>query len=129
METNRRKTYLSKVPSWLQAVFTLIVTTIVLFAVDGTLMPFYKSGNIAYDIFDVLVAVGCFFIVRQNPKSIWYVPLICNVFFIISAFLKVGFWDTLLWIPVVSGLGVSILVSVIGAIIGRRGASLGENNP
>ena len=90
METNQEKSIFAGLPSWVLAILTLIAATIVLFAVDGTMMPFCKTGNMAYDIFDLLTAV----------------------------------WSSLLWIPIVSGFGVSFLASVIGALVGRRAAVL-----
>ena len=96
---------------------------ITLFAFDRTMMPFYKTGNLAYDLFDLVIAVGCFFIAKQNPKSFWYVPIICNAPFIVSSIVKPEVWSSLLWIPIVSGFGVSFLASVIGALVGRWVAS------
>lgn len=120
METKRTKTFLYDIPSWALAILTLIAAMIVLFAVDRTMMPFNKTVNIAYDIFDLLIAVGCFFIARQNPKSFWYIPIICNAPFIISAVVKPEVWSNLLWIPIVSGFGVSFLASIIGALVGKK---------
>ena len=124
METNQEKSIFAGLPSWVLAILTLIAATIVLFAVDGTRMPFYKTGNMAYDIFDLLTVVGCFFIAKENPRSFWYIPVICNAPFIVSAVVKPEVWSSLLWIPIVSGFGVSFLASVIGALVGRRAAVL-----
>jgi hypothetical protein len=123
MKDKEGKSILSNVPSWVLALLTLTGATIVLFVVDGTMMPYFKTGNMAYDIFDLLIVVGCFFIARQNPKSFWYIPIICNAPFIVSAVVKPDIWNTLLWIPIVSGFGVSFLASIIGALVGKRDVS------
>jgi len=89
METKKKKSFLTDIPSSALAILTLIGAFIVLFAV-GTWVSHSSIINektdqvITYIIFDVLIAVGCYFIVKRNPRSIWYVPLICNAFGIIS---------------------------------------------
>ena len=70
-------------------------------------------------IYYLIVTVCCFFIVKNKPKSFFYVPLICNAPTIISAF-WIDFWKDSIWIIAVSGLALSIIASIIGARKGRK---------
>ena len=125
METKGSKSFLKGIPSWALAVMTLIVVSIVLFGLGegvGNIFKLYENvaGAIPYVILDLLIAVGCFYIVKLNPKSIWYVPLICNVLGIISALIEPTFWKTSLWIFICGGWVLSIIAAIIGARVGRR---------
>jgi hypothetical protein len=127
MITNGKKSFLAKVPSAVLAIITVVGATIVLFGIGEGLGSFIKikgdTGEaIPYIIYDILIAICCYFIIKQNPGSIWYVPVICNVIGIISAIIEPNFWITPMWIPVCSGWVLTIIVSVIGAQRGRRRA-------
>jgi hypothetical protein len=117
IKSKEKKSFLSTTPSWLLAVLTFFGTLILIFT--------FPNGKeiIAYIIYDLVTVTCCFFIVRENPKSIWYVPIICNLAFILSAIAEPGFWtNTSWWVIVCSGWVLSIVVSVIGARIGKRKA-------
>jgi hypothetical protein len=126
METNGEKSFLAGIPSWALALLTLIGATILLFVIGEGLVPHMKikgeTGDaISYGLYGIIIAVCCYFIVKNNPKSLWYVLLICNVFVIIAAIAEPGFWiSTSMWIPMCGGLVISIITSIIGARKGRR---------
>lgn len=120
--TIRKKSFLSDFPSWALSVLTLIIATVVLFVTDELVHSFDKGGLTAYIIYDLLIAAACFFIIRRNPQSVWYVPLICNVLLIISAFVEPNFWRTSMWIPVCSGWVLSLIASSLGILVGKRNA-------
>jgi hypothetical protein len=131
MELKTKKSFLSDIPSWMLSVLTVFGATIILFCLGEGVGQFIKinegiGGGIAYIIFDVMIALGCFFIVKQNPKSIWYVPLICNAVGIIAAIVEPTFWKTSLWMLICGGWVVSIITSIIGARVGKRANT---NNP
>ena len=84
------------------------------------------AGAIPYVIFDVLIAFGCFYIIKMNPKSIWYAPLISNAVGIIAAFKEPNFWITPLWIFICSGWVLSIIASLLAA---KAGKQANANNP
>ena len=125
-----KKLFLASFPSGVSALLSLIVFTIVLFVFGDLLNSFDPSSAIAYALFGLLSATACFFIIKQNPKSIWYVPLIINAFLIFSAIVETNFWrpppDNLpgipMWIPICGGWVLSITTSIIGARIGKRNA-------
>lgn len=130
MEDKMKKSIFFKIKSVLLAILCLIVFTIVLAVVDELVHSFDKGGNTAYILFGLLSAAACFFIIKQNPKSVWYVPLIINSLLILAAFIEPNFWrmppntsGIPMWIPVCSGWILTIIASIIGARIGRKAAN------
>jgi hypothetical protein len=128
MKTNKRKSFLAGIPSWALALLTLCGATILMFVVAEGLVPNLKikgeTGDVISSVlYGIIIAVCCYFIVKKNPKSFWYVLLICNAFVIIAAIAEPGFWiSTSMWIPMCGGLVLSIITSIIGARKGRRTA-------
>jgi len=128
IEPKGNKSFLASFPSGVSALLSLIVFTFVLFVIADLLNSFDPSSAITYALFGLLSATACFFIIKQNPKSIWYVPLIINAFLIFSAIVEENFWrpppDNLpgipMWIPICGGWVLSIIASLIGAWMGRR---------
>jgi uncharacterized membrane protein YeaQ/YmgE (transglycosylase-associated protein family) len=125
MENKQKKSVFSGIPSWALSVFTLMGATIVLFGLGEGLVPAIKAyvnigESIAYLIFDLIITVCCYFIVKQNPKSIWYVPLICNAVGIIAALIEPTFWKTSLWMLFCGGWALSLIASIIGAKTGKK---------
>jgi hypothetical protein len=116
------KSLFARTPSWLLALLIFIVAAIVFTITDSILTPRTETGLISHIINDLIIAAGCFFIVRENPKSIWYVPLICNALLISSSILEPDFWKSLMCIPICSGWVLSIIASITGAMKGRRKA-------
>ncbi len=78
------------------------------------------AGEIPYTIYNVLIAICCYFIVKQNSSSIWYVPVICNAVGILAAIIEPTFWKTSLWMVVCTGWVLSLFVSIMGAKAGRK---------
>jgi hypothetical protein len=110
MEDNKRKSFLVIIRSVGFALITFIVGFFVIMGIiDGQLIK--VNSIIGFILYDLLIAVACFYIVKQNPKSIWYVPLICNVYSIAGAFIDPGFLGTLI---------LSIIASIIGVRAGKR---------
>jgi len=123
MATKEKK--LIGLPSWGLALLTAFLSLIFLFflsALLGSLLPIDKniSEGIAYIVFNILIAAACFFFCKQNPKSVWYVPIICNAVGIISAIVEPNFWITDLWIFICSGWLLSIIAAIVGSVIGHR---------
>jgi hypothetical protein len=134
METKGKRSFLYAMPSWLQAILWVFASTIVLFGLGEGVSKLIKineniGGSLAYIIFDIMIAVGCFFIIKWNPKSIWYVVLICNAVGIIAAIIEPTFWHTSLWMLICGGWVLSLIASFIGARIGRRTATSDPNAP
>jgi len=103
-----------------------------MFGIGEGLGPYIKikgdtADAIPYILYGVIVSVCCYFIVKKNPNSLWYVPIICNMIGIIAAIAEPNFWiSTSMWIPMCSGLVLSIITSIIGAWKGKRTAISGK---
>lgn len=109
--------------SLLLAVLCLIVFTALVFVVAYGLDSFDPSSAIAYFLFGVLSAVACFLIIRNNPSSVWYVPLIINAGTIISALVE-NFWGIPpngipMGIPITAGWILTVIASILGVLRGR----------
>ncbi|OGU84683.1 MAG: hypothetical protein A2W11_07675 [Ignavibacteria bacterium RBG_16_35_7] len=127
MGTKEKK--LLGMPSWGLALLTAFVTSILLIVIAsllGSILPIDEniSEGIAYIVFNILVAAACFFICKHDPKSVWYVPIIANIPGIFSAIVEPNFWITDLWIFIGIGWVLSVVASILGAIVGRRSVSL-----
>jgi hypothetical protein len=74
-------------------------------------------------LYILIIAVACFYIVRKNSMSIWFVPLICNAYGIVIAITEpASFWKESYGIIFCFGWVLSITTSIIGARIGKRNA-------
>jgi hypothetical protein len=125
MKTKGKRSFLYDLPSWAQAILWVIISTIVLFGIGegvGNILKINKdvAGAVPYILFDVLIAVGCFYMVKWNPKSILYIPLICNAVGILAAIIEPTFWHTSLWMLICGGWVLSIIASIVGARVGRE---------
>ena len=128
MTTNRRKSILTGIPSWGLALLTMFLAFVVLMVVGDILTAIFKIPEsdigdlVFYILYNLIIAGGCFYICRQNPKSVWYVPVLCNIIGIISAIIEPNFWIGSLWIVICSGWVLSIITSITGARLGRKKA-------
>ena len=124
METKSIKSFLSRAPSWFLALITAFLSIVVLLFLANILSDVIKLGDtgesIAYISYGILIAIACYFICRRNPKSFWYVPILCNIFGIISAVVEPNFWITSLWLVICGGWALSLIGAISGAIAGRR---------
>lgn len=124
MNAKKKRSLLSGIPSWALAALSFIAALILFFVlgdVGGMMNIDAKIGEpILFIIYGLFIAVCCFFIVRQNPKSIWYVPIISNALGIFIAITSSKFRMTSEWIYFCIGWVLSIIASIIGYRIGRR---------
>ena len=144
MGTKSEDSFLANIKSAGLAVLFLTGGTFVGFVVDDLVHSFDKSGIAPYVLFDLLAAAACFFIIRQNPESVWFVPLVVNLGTILSAVVEGNFWKNPpdysgipMWIPVCSGWVLCLVVSIIAAAKGKQTPvassaskkSIGSNTP
>ncbi len=123
MKLNGKKSFLAGNPSWVLALITLIGTMII----GSSIAEFLIAERLGYIVTGLLNAVACFFIIRENPKSLWYAPLIINSLLIIAAIADPIFGGTSMLIPICSGLALSLIASIIGTRKGRN--SVISDNP
>jgi hypothetical protein len=108
---------------WAFAVLFL-TTLFFLFAIGESLTE--GKGIVGFMVFFliayyIVLAVSCFVIVKKNPRSFWFVPLVCNALTIISLITDPDVWKDPRWIFVFGSAWVlSIIASIIGALVGRR---------
>lgn len=129
MNTKKNSPFLKGVPSALRALLLAVGTTVILIVLSeiiGAIFPKIEniSESVGYILYDIIIAIGCYFICKQNPKSVWYVPIIANVFVIISAIAEPNFWITDLWMYFGSSIVLSIPASLFGAFMGGNKQSL-----
>jgi hypothetical protein len=121
-----KKPNLWGIPSWGLALLTMVLAFGVLMVVGDLLAATFKIPEsdigdlVFYILYNLIIAGGCFYICRQNPKSIWYVPVLCNIIGIISAIIERNFWISSLWIVICGGWALSVITSIIGALIAKR---------
>ncbi|MEI6050576.1 MAG: hypothetical protein WCS03_16885 [Bacteroidota bacterium] len=110
------------------ALYALLGGFVVLFAIpeDWVNVETETSMALVFLIWGFVNAICCFFIVRQNPKSIWYVLLIINVFLTYAAITESDFLGNIILISLCCAWFLSIIASIIGARMGRRKA-ISEN--
>ena len=125
METKEKRHFFSKIPSWGLSLITAFISFILLFFLADllSLIPIIGknlSEVIAYISYIIMIAIACFYICRHNPKSVWYVPILCNIFGIITAIVEPTFWITSLWIIICSGWVLSLIGAISGAMVGQH---------
>jgi peptidoglycan/LPS O-acetylase OafA/YrhL len=120
MKTKVKKSRFISGPSWALSLLAVIIIAIIVAIING--MNVSISDNIKNIIWGVLIAIACFFICWNDPKSIWYVPILCNILILLVAIFDESFWTTPFGGIMFCGLYLSIITAIIGAKIGRRAA-------
>jgi CDP-diglyceride synthetase len=121
-----KKPNLWGIPSWGLALLTYLLAYALPYAVYGILSAVFKIPEwngiefLFTSISVLIIVVCCYFICKNDPRSILYVPLLCNIFSIIVAIIMPTFWKGSLWIVICSGWVLSIFASILGARIGKR---------
>lgn len=77
---------------------------------------FILSSLVVYGIF---IVVGCFFIGRFNPKSLWYGPILCNAMSIITFITRPNARAD--WMYMCGILVFSFIGALAGAKTGKKG--------
>jgi len=124
--TKEKKIYKAAIVSTSLALSAFIVLTVLWFVFTiwlGLIGSKDMIGMMILYLYYIAIAISCFFIVRQNPSSIWYVPILCNGLFIYFSLAKINFWtDPMIWIPICCGFILTIIVSMLGAWRGKKDA-------
>jgi len=130
MKTKRKISFLPERPSWVLAILTSITSTFItlVYVIIYAFFTFAAredeiigSTIIPVALYFSIIIVMNFFIVRRDPHSVWYVPVICNAILILVIIRKSNIWnDPSVWIPICGGLILSIIAGIIGAIAGKR---------
>ena len=68
--------------------------------------------------FVIILTIACFAICKAYPKSVWYTPFLCNALIVSSILFGIPIWTWSLMVWIILGIGV--VLSVTGAIVGAR---------
>lgn len=120
MKATAKKSRFINVPSWILSISAAIFIAIVLGIINS--MRISVSDNVKYVIWIVLIAITCFLICLNDSKSVWYVPILCNILSLLPAVFDESFWTTPFGIIMFIGLCLSIIAAILGAYVGRRAA-------
>jgi hypothetical protein len=127
MKRTGKKSLLSGIPSWALALLTVVLAFVVLMIVGDIVAAIFKISDenvaaelIFYMLYNLIIATGCFFICRQDYKSIWYVPFLCNMVGIFSAIVERNFWVSSLWIVICGGWILSLAAALAGSYLGKK---------
>ena len=132
MRTKERK-FLFGLPSWGSALLSAFVTFIFLLVLGSLLGSIFRPYEfiveaIPYISYALIISIFCFFICKHDPNSFWYVPIICNIFGIISALIEPNFWITDMWILICGGWVLSVIGAISGALIGQKNINALNNS-
>ena len=72
--------------------------------------------------FVIILTIACFAICKAYPRSVWYTPFLCNIQIVSSILFGIPIWTGSLMVWIILGIGVVLSVSgaIIGARMGRR---------
>ena len=107
-------------PSWALAILAAFLVGVIVGLFNGLVKSI--GNNPRYMIWAALTAISCFFICWNDPKSYWYVPLLCNILAGLAAVFDDTFWTTPFWIIMLVGLVLSFIAAFLGARVGQRTA-------
>lgn len=125
MDSKKNKSFLSGIPAWGLSMLTAFITLILIFFLASLFGSVRALNNntgeaIVYFIYGVIVAAASYLIVLRDTKSVWYVPVLCNVPGIISALVEPNFWITNMWILFFAVWSLSVAGAVAGALVGKQ---------
>jgi hypothetical protein len=125
METSKSRSFISGTPAWVLSFIVFVTALIYLFFVGEALEHFTINGInggdwIIYVSTGVGIAIACFFICREYPRSGWYVPILCNATGILAALIEPTFWITSMWVMFMIGWILSLVASAWGAFMARK---------
>jgi len=131
MKTNGKKSFLAGIPGGVAILLTFTGGIIAAFVVSKVLagsgiMKVDAAEITGYITFNIIVAVFCFFIVKENPSSISHALIISNLLAVLSVIVHPAFLNFPMngsamptWFPLLCGWMIFIVVLVIAAEIGR----------
>lgn len=113
---NEKKRLFSHLPSWASSLIIAVLSYIILFFIA------YTFGEIlGYMTYSMVIVAACYFICREIPDSIWYTPLLCNIFGPLAAVGEENFYyPSVLFMVICSGWILSVISSQLGAKAGKR---------
>jgi hypothetical protein len=102
------------------AYFTTFVASVFLINARHDYFGQFFSQDGGFITYDLIISICIFFIVKKNYRSFWYVPVIANLGGILAVFVIHYFDHPLEFTYIFAGWGLSVIVTIIAAIIGYR---------
>jgi hypothetical protein len=125
MQTSGKASISSAIRSGKFALSSGIIPSIVFYIALLYTEGFGGSKNaeiISESLYFLIIAICCFFIVKKNPSSVLYTPILSNAMPFYFLAVISNYWnDPSTWIPI-GGFVLSIIASIIGARAGKRNA-------
>jgi len=118
MKSKPRKSRFIPVPSWALSLLAAIFAAIIMGILNS--LNLSVSDSIKYGIWELLIATACFFICWNDPRSVWYVPLLCNIINLLPAIDDESFWTPSFGLIIFLGFGLSVIAAILGAKTGQR---------
>jgi hypothetical protein len=103
------------VPAWGLSLFSAILSAVVV-----NILKEYDEVTLTYIIWSMMSVIASFLICVVNPVHVWIVPLLCNILVLLPAACDDTFWNSSFGIIIGSGVVLSVIMSHLGALIGKR---------
>jgi hypothetical protein len=126
METKEKKSFFAAMPILPLSIITIGISAFFLILPPYILADVEKFSQDIGELigclsYAIIIVIACFFICKENPKSVWYVPIICNIVSIAAAF-GPEFRLAPTWKLFIGGWVLSLIGAISGALIGQRAA-------
>lgn len=102
------------------AVYTALGTTFIMFFTDEVIRTLHLGDYVNYLLWGIIISICCFLILRYDPKSIWYVPLVSSSVFIPTSYIEMNFWGSLNSISLCLGVILIVAASFFAYRIGKK---------
>ncbi len=80
----------------------------------------YIEVPLIYIVWSLILVTASFLICILHPRSVWLVPILCNVLVLLPAACDNSFWTTSFGIIIGTGVLLSFIMAHLGAMIGRK---------
>lgn len=102
------------------AVYTALGTTFIMFFTDEVVRSIHVGDNVNYLLWGIIISICCFLIIRYDPKSVWYVPLVSSSVFIPAVYVEMNFWGSPNSISLLIGVILIVITSLLAYRIGKK---------
>jgi hypothetical protein len=120
MKSTTKRPFLDRASSIVWAVITAVFSIILLFFLGEVGFAFLFGETLAeplaFIIYGLILGISSFIICRHNPKSLWYVLIILNIFNFLSL---IGEYRSIIG-TIVNYVTLAILLSMLGGLWGAN---------
>lgn len=120
MKSTEKKPFLDRASSFVWALIGAFVALILFFLlvelVFAPLLGMQLGETVGYLIYGLMLGILGFIICKHDPKSVWYVILVLNIFTFLTV---IGEYRTIVGVLGILN-GIALLLSIIGGVLGTR---------